>query len=237
MAYSQSKYRRHLDLQIDDIVKKLHMAAKREVSTELREFSIAAAIFLAHAEVENYFIDILDGFARVLSEGAQNSTRLSSKLRAHLICEKFGLSHVSSKMISKSGEQEIFNVVEKWFVSPHLGLMTGTSALVPMTGVDIYGDYSYPSVKNIERVLKRIGIGDPKGKLNAECRKDVIGILESVGSLRTALAHSAVLPGVSIGDVKARIIALKIFVRAFDRVIYFSAIGSAPNIAWVNSMR
>jgi hypothetical protein len=236
MAYSVSKHRRHFELQINEIIKKLRLGTKNDVPTGLREFAVAAAIFLAHAEVENFFINVLDDLANAFSANANDPSKLSSKLRAHLVCNRFGMDQIASKMAAKVGEQDVLNFIERWFVSTELPLISGSGPMVAVTGVDIYGDYSYPSSKNIERVLRRIGIGNPKGALNSVGKKDVVGILESVGSLRTALAHSAVLPGVSVGDVIQRLISLKQFTRAFDRLLYTNATKSISHSAWKASL-
>lgn len=237
MAYVKSCQRRHLDQQLDVIKRKVRGADNRKTSADLREFAIAAAIFLAHAEFENYFVDALDGLAKAYTQGSDDVSKIPPKLRAHLICEKFGLEHITAKFVLKTGEQDIFTTIEKWFTSPNVTLLTGARPMSTIIGSDIYGDYSYPSIKNIERVLRRIGIGNPKGTLNKEGKRDVVGLLESIGSLRTALAHNATLPGVSVRDVIDRIDGLKDFGRAFDRVLYSKTRITVPHVSWVNAMR
>ncbi|MBC7489273.1 MAG: hypothetical protein H7240_04080 [Glaciimonas sp.] len=236
MAYSVSRQRAHFELQLEELIRKLRLGSKKGIPTELREFAIAAAIFLAHAEIENFFVDVLDGFAQAFTIGAPTPGSLPSKLRAHLICEKFALNKISNKVVANGGEQEIFASIEKWFQSPQLPLITGSAPMVILTGLDIYGDYSYPSVKNVERILRRVGIGNPKGELNKIGKTDIVGKLESVASLRTALAHSAVLPGVSVGDVILRLKSLKKFAQAFDRLLYIQARKTVSHTTWVTAL-
>jgi hypothetical protein len=236
MPYATSLQCSHLEVQLDVIKQKLNGADEVGVSSDLRDYAIAAAIFLAHAEIENYFVDAIEGVARVYTNGASDAAKLPPTLRAHLICEKFGLERLTSKMVSKIGEQEIFSIVEKWFTSPSVTLLTGAVPLRALTGGDIYGDYSYPSIKNIERVLRRIGIGDPKGTLNREGNRDVVGLLESLAGLRTALAHSATLPGVTVGDVLDRIDGIKLFSGAFDRALYAQTRLTMSRQIWIDAM-
>lgn len=232
MAYLVSQQRRRLEQQIETIKAKVGQADNGPVPADLRDYAIAAAIFLAHAEVENYFVDVLEDVARVYSQAARNAVKLPSKFRAHLIAEKFGLDSLALKIVARTGEQEVFQKIEKWFVSPNIPLLTGAGFLAPVNGKDIYGDYSYPSLKNIERVLRRLGVGDPKGALNREGGRDVVGLLESVADLRTALAHAATLPGVSVQDVIQRIEGLKLFVEAFDKVLYAQVRTTLAHQSW-----
>jgi hypothetical protein len=236
MPYTISQQRQRLDQRLDVIKQKLKASEKKDISTDLRDYAIAAAVFLAHAEFENYFIEALDGIAKAFSNSIVAATTLPSKLRAHLICERFGLENITIKIVSKTGEQDLFTSIEKWFTSPELALLTGAIPVRALTGEDIYGDYSYPSVKNVERVLRRLGVGDPRGALNKELRRDAIGLLESIGSLRTALAHSATLPGVTPRDISARIDGLKLFTRAFDRMLYGQAKATVSDEIWITAM-
>jgi len=210
----------------------LRRADRNGVPPELREYAIAAAIFLAHAEVENFFGDILTRIAIAYSNGLTYSSELPKRLRAHLVAEKLNLQGFVAKFSSKTGEPAILDTVEGWFASPYHSLLNNSQRLCPFDGKDIYGDYVYPSIKNIERVLRRIGIGDPRGKLNGIAKRDVISLLESVGDLRTALAHSASLPGVSCRDVIDKMSDLRAFVAAMDRALYSHVRTSLPHAVW-----
>lgn len=236
MTYVISKQRRSVCVQLDLVATKLQVANEAGVSSDLREYAIAAAIFLAHGEFENYFVNVFDSVANAYSRATADSTKLPTALRSHLISEKLGFHALAIKMMVKQGEQEVLNGIERWFRSTDSVLLTGASPLCQFTGEDIYGDYTYPSIKNIERVLRRIGVGDPKGELNRQIGRDVIALLESIGSLRTALAHSAALPGVSVLDVVERIEGLKVFVEAFDKVLYKHIKTTLSDGDWLNHM-
>lgn len=236
MAYQITLSRKQLEAQLDDIVKKLREADKPAVSVVLREFAIAAAIFLAHAELENYFVDVISRVASMYSGAAANSAALPSKLRAHLVITKLNLEDLGGKIASRSGESEVLTTVEGWFTSPGIALLNETKALAPFDGKAILGDYSYPSTKNILRVLRRIGVGDPKGALNGAAKRDVFALLESLSALRTSLAHTATLPGVSPADVRDRLDGLKIFARSMDRVLYSHTCNFLAHGSWKTAM-
>ena len=220
MPYVISASRKQFDLQLKDIRKKLKVADKKQVPVDLREYAIAAAIFLAHAEIENYFTDVLARIAMACGRGFSNASELPARFRSHLIVERLNLRNLSAKLAGNAGEQDVLSVVDRWFSSSSSFLIDSSEPFQALSGADIYGDYGYPSIKNVEKILKRLGIGDPKGQLNRTVGKDVVGYLEPLASLRTALAHSASLPGVSCKDVMSRLDQVSWFVVALDRLLH-----------------
>lgn len=232
MPYQKSKHRQHVENQIDGITAKLMIANGAGIPSDLRDYAMAAAIFLSHAEIENYFVDVLNGVAGVYGFSTPVANSLPKKLRAHLVFEKLGIQNLSNKIAARTAEADVLSMIEWWFASPHQALLDGSAVLPPISGDDIHGRFGYPSIKNIEKILRRLGIQNPKISLNREAGKDIVGILESVADLRTALAHSATLPGVSLGDVVVRIQALKEFTNAFDRVLYTHTQVTVTQQAW-----
>lgn len=236
MAYSTSRARQRLENQLDEIKRKLLLAEAGAVTIDLRDYAIAAGIFLAHAEIENYFVDLISGVATLYSLELQNACGLPSKLRAHLVHKKLGLDQFAARKFSAAAEEDNLNSIEKWFIAPAHVYLGGALPLSAITGDDIVGSNSYPSKANIEKVLRRIGIGDPRGALNRQGARDVVGLLESVGSLRTQLAHSATLPGIGVMDVVSRIDGLKVFCHAFDKVLYAHLTSAVPEPSWAARM-
>lgn len=236
MPYRVSSSRKHFELQVLAIKKNLKVADKKGVPSSLRDYAIAAAIFLAHAEIENYFIDVLARIANAYSKGISSASDLPQKLRAHLVVEKLNLKTIAAKVSGNSGEQDVLNFVERWFSSSNSYLINESKPLCAFLGEDIYGDYSYPSIRNLEKVLRRLGIGNPKMELNKTGKEDVISLLESLANLRTALAHSASLPGISCGDVALRINQVMRFVSALDKLLYFSLKSSVSDNYWKSSV-
>lgn len=233
MAYLISRQRVSLEQQLESIKAKLGEANKPDVSADLRDYAVAAAIFLAHAEFENYFIYVLSDLAKTYTLAAGDARKIPPKLRVHLITTRFNLEGLAPKLISRARDQDFSAAIERWFTLPDTALIVGTSPLPQITGVDIYGDYSYPSMQNIERVLRRLGVGDVKGTLNRQGGgRDVVGLLDSIAGLRTSLAHSATLPGISVGDVPLRIDGLKTFIQAFDRTLYFQLLTTLTDQDW-----
>jgi hypothetical protein len=237
MPYQISRQRVLVEQQLDIVKANVAQANAVGVSLVLRDYTIAAAIFLAHAEFENYFVYVLSDLAQTYTSAAGNATKLPPKLRAHLVARRLNLEGLAPKLVTRSREEDVFSMIERWFTAADTALIIGTSPLPAVNGNDIFGDLSYPSIKNIERILKRLGVGDVRGTLNRQGGgKDVVGLLESIASLRTALAHSAALPGVSIGDVQSRIDGLKEFIEVFDQIIYTQAVSTLADPDWRTHM-
>jgi hypothetical protein len=236
MAYLVSGPRRQFTRAMVDIVRRLKLAKKAVVSSDLREFTIAAAIFLAHAELENYFCDVLDGIARLYCASSPPGSKLPPRLRSHLFVERSNIISAIAKKLAGSDEQAFLGAVDGVFVGPAASILNDAVPFIAFSGQHILADHSYPSKKNLVRVLRRIGIGDPEGALKGALRMDVISQLESIASLRTGLAHSAALPGVSCDDVIQRIKGLEHFVRAMDLVLYTHTQKTHKAAAWRAAM-
>lgn len=236
MVYQASNARTAFETEIQAISGNLQLIEKQPpIPSAIREYAIAAAIFLSHAEIENFFNDLLEEVARAFSLPNTTSSNLPTSLQAHLIYEKFGLEQFGVRILRRNGEQDNAQAISKWFSSPHKNLLDVSTPLgFNLCGDDIRGPYSYPSIDNIIRVLKRVGVADPRGQLNAELQRDVLGLLRSISDLRTQLAHSAQLPGVSVGDVIQRINDSRAFVQAFDSLIYSTMTGHVSHAEWVS---
>lgn len=237
MAYLISRQRAAFEGQIESIKTKLGAADRPDLSVDLRDYAVAAAIFLAHAEFENYFVYVLSDIARTYTLAASDATKLPAKLRVHLVVTKFNLEGLAPKLLSRARDPDFTNAIEKWFNSADRSLIAGAGSLAPLSGIDIYGDYSYPSMQNIERILRRLGVGDVRGTLNRlGGGRDVVALLESIADLRTSLAHSAQLPGINISDVLLRIDGLKVFAQAFDRTLHAQILTTLTVQDWQTQM-
>lgn len=237
MAYLQSAARRRFESQIKEIVRRLRVADTGKVDPDLRAYAIAAAIFLAHAEIENYFVDALSRLAKLYSGAPQRASRLPGRLRAHLALTRTNARVIVANEFAGKDEEYTLDAVERWFVQNDAACYFNDALPYPaLTGQNIYGSYDYPSKKNLARVLRRLGIGDPHGQLNRIAKRDVISLLDSVASLRTALAHNATLPGVSCKDAALRVKGLLPFVAALDRLLYRHAVTTHGQQEWAAFM-
>ncbi|MDI4633838.1 hypothetical protein J7U46_12335 [Pelomonas sp. V22] len=157
MAYSISQPRKDLIAAVDEITQRAYSAAQVGVPSDVREYAFAASIFLSHAELENYFVDMIDRVARLYSNHSPSALPIPTRLRAHLFVLKSSLQAAFGAKISGGDEQSLLAAVERSFIGSAGSMINPAIALVPFTGAEILGDYSYPSIKNIERAMRRLG--------------------------------------------------------------------------------
>lgn len=66
MSYSMSAARKSTALEFKDITSRIRKSQRKGIEPTLREYVVAASIFLAHATLENYISDVFSGFANGL---------------------------------------------------------------------------------------------------------------------------------------------------------------------------
>lgn len=234
MPYKTSRARRNLKAAYSDMDARLQSVNVSRVDPQVRDYVIAAAIFLAHAELENFIADIFSDFATGIRAMATKGSQLPGELQSHLFLSKANAQAVFGKYVASKSEKEML----KSFVAAlrgHAGTIVNDSvSLAPFTGKDIYANQKYPSEDNLRRIFYRIGIDKVFDKLSAYLKQDSAALLESLGSLRTQLAHTGTLPGVSCKDVRERIRDTERFVGAIDRLMYKSMSSNFGSSAWVS---
>ncbi len=137
MPYYSSFPKKSFDTKIDGIVKNLKAAKKSDVSTNLREYAIAASIFLSHAETENYLMDVVDSLAQTLATTLPNSSKLPLNLKSHLLVAGLNLPYVS-QLMSQKDELKTLSSINKWFSTPSVCFFDESKALMSLTGKQIY---------------------------------------------------------------------------------------------------
>ncbi len=236
MTYRTSKTRRAFDHSIEQIAKVIKASKANNYTIDHKEYIHAAAVFLAHAEVENYFSDVLDDLAKLYSKHSSNSQALPKSLRAHLLLTKSNMIRLVGEKIAGGSEVNLIEKISTHLCSTHAFAADSSYSIAGFSGKDIYQNQKYPSPENIEKVLARIGIKNASNNINRVARKDAVALFESVASLRTALAHNASLPGMSQQDIVNRIMGAKIFVAALDRLLFEHLKTTHTAVQWKNEM-
>ncbi len=236
MAYRKSAPRTEFHKAIADIVGRLRSAAQNGVPLPLKEYVYACSIFLAHAEFENYFVDILDRIARLYSTQSTSNKAIPVSLRTHVFLSRSNVWRPIANWLADGSEQSLLKGAAAALNNHVPTFLEATSPPPLLTSADISGSQTYPSVDNLMQVLRRIGVGDPKGAINQAARADAWSLLQSVASLRTALAHNASMPGVSGNDLVARLRGLEKFVAAMDHALYLHVRETHKVGAWIAAM-
>jgi hypothetical protein len=220
MTYKTSRARGQLQIVYKDIKKRVRKAESKRVDIDLREYVISAAIFLAFAEIENYIEDVFSAFANCTRANVTAASKLPGYMQPHLFLQKSGATAVFGNYIVSNSERELYRSLA-FALSGHAGGYVNDS--LPMqtfTGKDLYTTIKYPSEKNLEKLFLRVGVDKVFVALNKILREDAKALLLSISSLRTQLAHTGALPGVSSRDVRGRLDSAERFVGAMDKVIY-----------------
>lgn len=220
MTYKKSRSRTELENAIKDIKSHLRLVDNRAANPSVRDYVIAASIFLAHAEIENFIADIISSFANGVQAAITKGSALPGYLQSHLFLTKSNSVKIYSGFIAQNSEKELlkaFSAAIKGFAG---NMVDDSRNISPFTGHDIYGNLKYPSHENLKKIFNRLGVENLFDQLSKILRKDSKAILESLGSLRTQLAHTGTLPGVSCRDVRDRLDDASRFVGALDRIMF-----------------
>lgn len=234
MPYKKSRARLDFDTARTEICANLKLVDK--AAPPISDYVKAAAIFLSHAELENYIDDIFSNYAAAIQVNILKGSQLPSELRSFLFLSKSNAASIYGKFLSDRSEKKLiknFGVA----LSGHAGAIVNDNALVPkFTGQDIYSNHKYPSKDNLLKLFYRIGVDNLFHELNSHLRQDSESLLDSLSSLRTQLAHTAALPGISTKDIADRIKDAARFVGAIDRVMYKNLSSHFSSSLWALHM-
>lgn len=220
MPYKTSRARKNLQIAYADIDVRLKAVNNRLVDPRIREYVVAAAIFIAHAELENFIEDVFSAFAAGAQAKTTKGSQLPGELQAYLFLVKANAETIFGNYVASKSEKKL---IQSFMVSlnGYAGTLVDDSVtLAPFSGKDIYAKQKYPSKDNLKQIFYRIGIDKIFTKLNIHLKQDSEALLDSLSSLRTQLAHTGGMPGVSCDDVRNRIRETERFVGAIDRLIY-----------------
>ena len=220
MPYLVSAARKTTKSEFKDIMLRVRKSQKKNIEPPIREYVIAASIFLAHAILENYISDVFSAFANGIQTSPIKGSSIPNTLRAHLFLSRIDKTKIYGSAIGIHAENESLVSLSNSLKNSAGTVVDDSKTIFRFSGKDIYTSYKYPSADNLKKIFQRIG--EPKifQQLDIVIQRDSKILLESMGSLRTQLAHTGQLPGISPSDVIQKIQDLEIFVSAIDRVMY-----------------
>lgn len=232
MAYKKSQARKTLQIDLNDILFKVKLVENRNVDPNIKEYVLAASVFLAHAILENYISDIFSRFANGIHSLSLKGEELPENLRAHLFLKNIDKSKMYGVDIGIYSEKDAFSALSKALNGYAGKIIDNSKTIYKIKGEDIYTNYKYPSKNNLIRIFERIGISNIFNVLSARMNRDSVATLQSLGSLRTQLAHTGQIPGISPRDIKNRLSELEDFVSAINRTIYKEMVSKYGQNTW-----
>lgn len=232
MPYSVSVARKTTKTEFKEIKSRIRKSQNKKIEPTIREYVVAASIFLAHATLENYVSDIFSGFANGLQSSPIKGSQLPENLQAHLFLNRIDKTRIYGAAIGTHSEVDSLTSIAKSLKSNAGTVVDNSTTIFRFTGKDIFTTHKYPSVDNVKKIFQRIG--EPKifTKLDILLKGSSQSLLESLGSLRTQLAHTGQIPGVSPSDVIKRIEDVELFISAVDRVMYKLLIAFTDQETW-----
>jgi hypothetical protein len=145
MAYRKSAPRAEFHKAIADVVERVRSAGRQGVPLPLKEYVYACSVFLAHAEFENYFVDVLDRVARLYSTQSTSNSVVPVSLRTHVFLSRSNVWRPIANWLADGNEQSLLKGAAV-ALSNHVPAFLGTtSPPPPLTSVDISGSLTYPS--------------------------------------------------------------------------------------------
>jgi hypothetical protein len=236
MPYLVSSSRNTTKLEFKEIKSRIRKSQNKSIDPAIREYVVAASIFLAHAILENYISDIFSSFASAIQSSPIKGGEIPDALRAHLFLSKIDKTKIYGSAVGIHAESESLTSLSNALKNSAGTVVDDAKTIFRFYGKDIYTNHKYPSADNLKKIFQRIG--EPKifQQLDIVIKRDSRSLLESMGSLRTQLAHTGQLPGVSPSDVVAKIVDLEVFVSALDRVMHKIIARSFGQAIWKSHM-
>src|SRR5690242_19690702 len=136
MAYKRSRERLALEAAYREIRATIRLIENKHVASGVRDYVIAASIFLAHAELENYFSDLVSAFAATVSKCATKGSDLPGALRSHLFVEKSNLRTLVANALAGRPEQDLLGAIGNFLGGPVASLVDDAKPLRVFSGSD-----------------------------------------------------------------------------------------------------
>ena len=232
MAYSRSRPFKSFYSEIDEIIlvlKKVNLKSNTNLDIKFKDYILSSSVFLAHAELENYIEDIFNLYLRNLSQ--KKFFDLNEDLRSFLVYKFFKDNNIHQSILMND-EKSIISAIKRESSNGAKHIFDKDLEIIYISGKDIYETYKYPSVKNLQKIYKRIGCDNIFNMISKEIKKNATNILERIGTYRTSLAHTATLSNITSNDLIFALNELKLFVKGLDKTLYKRIVADYNQIFW-----
>ena len=216
-------------LEIESVLKKI--APPKRNDPDLVNYIHGAAILFLSAKLENYISDLFQGIAQEICRNNIPDKDVPNSLLGWIFLRD-GNEIAAKRYISNGDEGEYVLTVGGYLNDK---IFATTDTYVTEEKFRNLSDKSYPSVKNLRRMYKRIGINSIFGRLNNRMKRDAAAELESLNSSRGALAHSGISNTHAYSDVKRLITSIKKLVSALDKETFYHLRNENCQSAWKHS--
>jgi hypothetical protein len=207
------------------------LKSSRGLHADLKNYVLGASVIFLHAKLENYISDLFNGICQEACRVKLEATQIPESLLGWLFLADGHLER-SRSFVARNDEYEFATKTGSYINNELLLGRTNYLQLERFKGI---ADKAYPSVKNLKRMFKRIGINNIFILLKARLKFDVELEIISLNGLRGSLAHSGLDGSLSYKDVKNHIDKIKRTVAALDKETFYHLRRTCPIVFWKSS--
>jgi len=234
MAYVRSRARKQFELDLANILATIRAAYSPQCSsTSVREFALCSGVLLCSAKVESYLEDLLADWAKAVKSNGVTTDKVPRTVRAFLLGQQ-ALTSAYRRFIAEEDEAVLLSRVEPFIGKPHFEIAIDGRPLPVFSGSVLYSDRKYPSPKNLKRLFGRFGIANVFNSMNRIARRDTEALLKSFNDLRTEMAHVGMPVGLSVTDIKKRIVDVQAVVGFVDRMFFEHVAKTVGRDCWTS---
>lgn len=201
--------------EIEEVLMKV--APPKKNDPDIKNYIHGAAILFLSAKLENYISDLFEGMAQEFCRLGVSENQIPNALLGWVFLRD-GNEQSTKKYIANGNEGEYIKNVGDYLNGE---VFSSTSSYLTADKFRGLADKSYPSVRNLKKMYKRIGVASIFGLLKTRMKSNADAELESLNSTRGALAHSGISGTLTYSDVKSKIESIKKLVAALDKETYY----------------
>jgi hypothetical protein len=188
-------------------------------------------VLLCGAKVESYIEDLLADWTRAVRANGVTTDKIPRTARAFLLGQQ-GLISAYRRFFAEEDEGALLSKVEALIGTPHFEIAIDGKPLPVFSGPALYSDRKYPSPRNLKRLFGRFGIVNVFNSMNRIARRDTEALLKSFNDLRTEMAHVGMPVGLSVVDIRKRILDVKAVVGFVDRMFFDHVLRTVGRACW-----
>lgn len=213
-------------LEIERVIRQV--APPKRVDPDIKNYILGAAVLFLSAKLENYISDLFNGICQEACQKVKSAAGVPESLLGWAFLND-GHADRSRTFVARNDEGEFIRKTGEYLAREIIG--NGSTYLLPhrFNGID---DKAYPSVKNVKRMFRRLGIDDVFSRLNRRMKCNAEGELTSFNNIRGALAHTGISGSYSYGDIKVQVARVRRLVGALDNEAFFHLRVCAADVAW-----
>lgn len=198
------------------------------MNPDLRNYVLSASILFLHAKLENYISDIFLGIAQEVAAHISSADEVPAALVGWIFLADGHLER-SRQFVARNDEYAFISTTGAYIAAELMSDPSGYFQLARFDGID---SKKYPSVKNVKRMFKRVGIENIFFLLQKRLRRNVEVDLRSFNSMRGQLAHSGVSGQLSYADVRRFMLDVQRMVVAMDKELFYHLRAACNEKVW-----